>query len=74
MYMSIKHVAFSGVFMTSFKIKFILELNCHCNVKLNECAFEVAVFTCNIISNVNVILERLKLFVVGKVYTDFDTV
>lgn len=74
MYMSMKHVAISSVFINSLKIKLILELICHCNVKLNECAFVVAVLPCNIISHVNVILERLKIFVVGKVYTDLDSV
>lgn len=73
MYMSMKHVAFSCVFITSLKIKLILELICHCNVKLNECASAVVVLTCNI-NNVNVILERLKIFVIVKVYTDLETV
>lgn len=68
-----KHVAFSCVFITSLKIKLILELICHCNVKLNECASAVVVLTCNI-NNVNVILERLKIFVIVKVYTDLETV
>lgn len=74
MYMSMKHVAFSCVFITSLKIKLMLELICHSNVKLNECASAVVVLTCNIIINVNVILERLKIFVIVKVYTDLDTV
>lgn len=74
MYMSMKHVAFSCVFITSLKIKLMLELICHSNVKLNECASAVVVLTCNIINNVNVILERLKNFVIVKVYTDLDTV
>lgn len=34
--MSMKHVAFRCVFVTSLKIKLILELICHCNVKVNE--------------------------------------
>lgn len=64
----------SVVLITSLKIKLVLELICHCNVKLNEWASAVVVLTCNIINHVNVILESKKIFVFVKVYTDLDTV